>query len=173
MRWVRTALVMLAVVTAFVLGWVLNGHAEPKEKEGDAIKGWKKGTGWRWIWGKDDEVGSLNAMTPETIKAALQLAKTGKVYDLGVPYDRTSFKWPGHSPGEVMTFRSPEGVKRQGDFTFAHAVISSNAGAWSDGRSQRRGSRSMLAPTKRGRNASLARTRSMRSPRLRRNAAWR
>ncbi len=28
-----------------------------------AIKGWKKGTGWGWIWGKDDEVGALNAMT--------------------------------------------------------------------------------------------------------------
>ena len=27
------------------------------------IKGWQRGVGWAWIWGRDDEVGSLNAMT--------------------------------------------------------------------------------------------------------------
>jgi kynurenine formamidase len=90
-------------------------HAAEDKAEGKA-KGWQKGKGWGWIWGKDDEVGSLNAMTPATIKDATALIKIGKVYDLGVPYDRESFKWPGHSPGEVLTFRSPEGVKRQGDF---------------------------------------------------------
>ena len=24
----------------------------------DEIKGWKKGKGWGWVWGKDDEVGA-------------------------------------------------------------------------------------------------------------------
>jgi kynurenine formamidase len=80
------------------------------------VKGWVKGKGWGWIWGKDDEVGALNAITPDTVRAALKLATTGKVYDLGVPYSRHSYKWPGHSPGEVLTFRSPEGIRRQGDF---------------------------------------------------------
>ena len=60
--------------------------------------------------------GALNAMTPATIRAALTLAKEGKVYDLGVNYDAESFKWPGHSPGAVLTFRGPEGVMRQKDF---------------------------------------------------------
>ena len=83
--------------------------------EAGALRGWQKGKGWGWIWGKDDEVGSLNAMTGATRLAALSLVKEGKVYDLGVAYDRSSFKWPGHNPCEVMTFRSPEGVKRQGD----------------------------------------------------------
>jgi len=78
-------------------------------------RGWQRGKGWGWIWGKDDEVGALNAMTDASRLAALSLVKQGKVLDLGVPYDRSSFKWPGHSPGEVMTFRSPEGVKRQAD----------------------------------------------------------
>src|SRR5271157_2690381 len=27
-----------------------------------AVKGWQKGKGWGWIWGKEDEVGSLNAL---------------------------------------------------------------------------------------------------------------
>ena len=80
------------------------------------LKKWKQGTGWGWVWGADDEVGSLNEMTNASRLAALRLAATGEVFDLGVTYDRSSYKWPGHSPGEIMTFRSPEGVRRQGDF---------------------------------------------------------
>ena len=80
------------------------------------MKKWEKGKGWGWVWGPDDEIGALNEMTDASRAAALRLAKTGRSFDLGVSYDRSSFKWPGHSPGEIMTFRSPEGVKRQGDF---------------------------------------------------------
>src|SRR5262245_57535754 len=77
------------------------------------IKGWKKGTGWGWIWGKDDEVGALNAMTDQSRATALKLATQGKVYDLGITYSRRSFKWPGHSPGEIISFRSPSGEGAQ------------------------------------------------------------
>jgi hypothetical protein len=65
--------------------------------------------------GQEDEVGALNEMTDASRLAALRLARQGKAYDLGVTYDRTSFKWPGHSPGEIIAFRTPEGVKRQKD----------------------------------------------------------
>ena len=82
--------------------------AEPTKK-------WEKGKGWGWVWGKQDEVGALNEMTDATRLAALHSIKKGKVYDLGITYDRTSYKWPGHSPGEIISFRTPEGVKRQGD----------------------------------------------------------
>ncbi|MER3415595.1 MAG: hypothetical protein C4297_05210 [Gemmataceae bacterium] len=96
-----------------------------------AIKGWVRGKGWGWIWGADDEVGALNAMTSESIRAALQLVRQGKVYDLGVTYSRNSYKWPGHSPGEIMTFRSPEGVKRQGDFApVASPTINPDRMSW-------------------------------------------
>lgn len=117
MRLLRWTALLFALAIAFELGRTFTNPAISQEKKAaaPAIKGWVQGKGWGWIWGKDDEVGSLNAMTPETIKAALSLAKAGKVYDLGVPYDRNSFKWPGHSPGEIITFRSPEGVRRQGD----------------------------------------------------------
>jgi hypothetical protein len=77
------------------------------------LQKWQKGKGWGWVWGPQDEVGSLNEMTDASRLAALKLAKTGKVYDLGVLYDRTSYKWPGHSPGEIMAFRTPEGVKHR------------------------------------------------------------
>ena len=94
------------------------------------VKGWKKGQGWGWIWGQDDEVGSLNAMTPELILKAVSLVKLGKVYDLGITYDRTSFKWPGHSPAEIMTFRSPEGVKRQKDLAFTLPSVNKAGIGW-------------------------------------------
>jgi kynurenine formamidase len=76
------------------------------------------------VWGKDDEVGALNEMTDASRLAALRLATTGRVYDLGIAYDRTSFKWPGHSPGEIISFRTPEGVKRQMD---SPALVNDNA----------------------------------------------
>jgi kynurenine formamidase len=79
------------------------------------LQKWQKGKGWGWVWGKDDEVGALNEMTDASRLAALRLARQGRVYDLGIVYDRTSYKWPGHSPGEIISFRTPEGVKRQGD----------------------------------------------------------
>jgi kynurenine formamidase len=90
------------------IGFLANGQQSQMKK-------WQKGKGWGWVWGKDDEVGALNEMTDESRLAALRLTDRGKVYDLGVLYDRTSYKWPGHSPGEIISFRTPEGVKRQGD----------------------------------------------------------
>ena len=57
-------------------------------------------------------------MTNASRLAALQLITQGTVYDLGLPYDRYSYKWPGHSPGEIISFRTPEGVARQKDLPF-------------------------------------------------------
>ena len=76
-------------------------------------KKWRKGEGWGWVWGPDDEIGALNEMSPKSLLAAVALVKKGQVRDLGILYDRTSYKWAGHSPGEIMTFRSPEGISRQ------------------------------------------------------------
>src|SRR5688500_7623021 len=89
--------------------------AKSTAAESAPMKKWQKGQGWGWVWGKEDEVGALNEMTDASRLAALRLARQGKAYDLGVTYDRTSFKWPGHSPGEIIAFRTPEGVKRQKD----------------------------------------------------------
>lgn len=139
MRWTYAASAALAVVAFFLGRWSTQSPPpEPaaradgeKKKEAPPTPGWKKGKGYGWCWGKDDEVGSLNVMTPASIKAALGLVKEGKVYDLGVPYDRESFKWPGHSPAEIITFRGPEGVKRQGDFKVAVDKKANPAGtAW-------------------------------------------
>src|SRR5919112_514345 len=82
------------------------------------MKQWKKGKGWGWVWGPQDEVGNLNEMTDASRLAAMKLVTQGKAYDLGLPYDRNSYKWPGHSPGEVISFRSPAGVRSQKDLPF-------------------------------------------------------
>jgi kynurenine formamidase len=79
------------------------------------VGGWIKGKGWGWIWGKDDEVGALNGLSNTSRAAALALASRGEVFDLGMTYSRRSYKWPGHNPGEIITFRSPDGVHRMGD----------------------------------------------------------
>src|SRR5262245_59311667 len=62
------------------------------------IRGWVLGKGWGWIWGPDDEVGSLNGLTDASRLRALKLVKQGQVFDLGQTYSRRSFKWPGHNP---------------------------------------------------------------------------
>ena len=93
-------------------------------------KGWTPGKGYGWVWGSSDEVGALNTLGPEDVLKAMRLVQKGQVYDLGVTYDRTSYKWPGHSPGEIITFRSPEGVKRQKDNEAAAAPSNTSGTAW-------------------------------------------
>lgn len=39
-------------------------------------------TGAVWLWGKDDELGRLNLLTPERTAAASKLIKTGQVVNL-------------------------------------------------------------------------------------------
>ncbi|MBM3784200.1 MAG: cyclase family protein [Acidobacteria bacterium] len=114
--------------------------------DAQTLRGWTKGKGFGWVYGKQDEVGALNAIRdPERVLAALMAVKKGKVYDLGVLVDRTSYKWPGHSPTEVMSYRSPDGVRNQGDiapfrshpdrmaFHSAALFISDNVGTQVDG----------------------------------------
>lgn len=88
------------------------------EAQDAGMQKWTQGQGWGWVWGEDDEVGALNEMTDASRLAALQLVTQGKTYDLGLPYDRYSFIWPGHNPGEIISFRTPEGVGRQKDLPF-------------------------------------------------------
>jgi kynurenine formamidase len=76
-------------------------------------------------------VGSLNEMTDASRLAALRLVTTGKAYDLGLPYDRFSFKWVGHNAGEIISFRTPAGVRAQQDLPFTTASGGNTGGtAW-------------------------------------------
>lgn len=118
------------LVAILVGGGLLLPVAQGQKGEGGATKGWRKGVGWGWIWGNKDEVGALNAVTPQSTVEALQLARTGQVYDLGINYSRNSFKWPGHSPGEIMTFRSPAGEERDQGAEFLNSESNPSHTRW-------------------------------------------
>lgn len=45
-------------------------------------------------WGADDELGTLNLMTPERILAAVRLVKRGVLYNLAVPLDKDGPQYP-------------------------------------------------------------------------------
>ncbi len=115
----------IGCASVIALIWAGSAHVASGQKQG-----WRKGVGWGWIWGKQDEVGSLNAMSQDTVREALKLATNGRIYDLGVTYSRRSFKWPGHSPGEVIAYRTPEGVLRQKDHDFTLKNVNSSRQAW-------------------------------------------
>jgi kynurenine formamidase len=38
-------------------------------------------------WGEDDEVGTVNTITPERIVRAASLVRQGRIFDLGIPFD--------------------------------------------------------------------------------------
>jgi kynurenine formamidase len=45
------------------------------------------GTNWG-RWGEEDERGAINLLTPETVLAATQACRTGRIYTLGLPIQR-------------------------------------------------------------------------------------
>jgi kynurenine formamidase len=45
-------------------------------------------------WGPDDQQGALNLITPDLIKQAAALVKTGKVYSLAMPLEAEGPQWP-------------------------------------------------------------------------------
>jgi kynurenine formamidase len=100
------------------LGLAVCATAASAVAQDAGMQKWTQGKGWGWVWGPEDEVGALNEMTDASRLAALRLATQGKAYDMGLPYARDSYRWPGHNPGEIISFRTPEGVARQRDLPF-------------------------------------------------------
>src|SRR5260370_12700731 len=57
-------------------------------------------------WGDDDEIGTLNFITPEKLVRSAQLIRTGKIIDCGIPFDKNGPFPPGgwrNNPVHVMT----------------------------------------------------------------------
>lgn len=106
------------LLAAAGLGLAVCATATSAAAQDAGMKKWTQGKGWGWVWGPEDEVGALNEMTDASRLAALRLATQGKAYDMGLPYARDSYRWPGHNPGEIISFRTPEGVARQRDLPF-------------------------------------------------------
>lgn len=74
-------------------------------------------------WGSEDERGSLNLITPELIKQAASLVKTGKVYSLAMPLEAVGPQWPErHKTWKVTTFRNdPAGSGSADDVVTMHS----------------------------------------------------
>ena len=56
--------------------------ADPIREAGARYRNWGK-------WGADDEIGTLNYLTPELIVRAARLVKRGTVFSLAIPFDST------------------------------------------------------------------------------------
>src|SRR6202050_2388049 len=72
----------------------------PHHELGKELSNWGR-------WGEDDEIGTLNFVTPAKRIAAAQLVKTGKTFDLGMAFDKDGPFPPGGfriNPVHVMTF---------------------------------------------------------------------
>ncbi len=122
-RWSTTRFLALGFFCLALPLAIIGGPAADERRR------WERGRGWGWIWGPDDEVGALNALGPQQVVAALRLAQKGRVHDLGLTYDRTSFRAGVHNPGEIISFRSPEGLKRGKDLVF-HRGSGAISEAW-------------------------------------------
>lgn len=55
---------------------------------------------------------------PATILKLLELPKTGKIYDLEGVRDADMALWDGHPAFQVLSYRTPQGVKNQGSKPF-------------------------------------------------------
>src|SRR5437879_12076321 len=81
-------------------------------------------------WGKDDELGTLNYITPEAIVKAAGLVKRGKVFSLAIPFDKDGpqINQPRRfNPIHRMILTGPDfttgAFKRPGNVGFADAMV--------------------------------------------------
>lgn len=59
-------------------------------------------------WGAEDQRGALNILTPEMVKNAAKVVKSGKVYSLSMPLEAEGPQWPTrHKTWRVTTFNNP------------------------------------------------------------------
>ena len=61
---------------------------------------------WWGRWGKEDQRGALNLITPERVVAAARLVRTGEVIELGTEVGRHGPIMPGRNPTWHVTTTS-------------------------------------------------------------------
>jgi hypothetical protein len=60
----------------------------PHHELGKELSNWGR-------WGNDDQIGTLNFITPEKLVASAKLVRTGKTIDCGIPFDKNGPFPPG------------------------------------------------------------------------------
>ena len=77
-------------------------------------------------WGADDERGTTNLITPERLVAAARLVRTGKVFDLGIPFDELGPQTGGgirQNPLHFMTATGDAQDHMPGGFRYADDYV--------------------------------------------------
>ena len=76
-------------------------------------------------WGKDDQIGTLNHVTPERLKAAAQLVKKGITFDVGIPFDAAGPQLGAHGRNNPLHVMTEIGVDQDfpGPFRYADDYI--------------------------------------------------
>ena len=80
----------------------------------------------------EEELGAGALITPERLLAALQVPRSGEMFDLdpgrfnGMPRD------PLSPPFQVVTYRTPRGVQAEGDIDFLRPDVNPTRTAWID-----------------------------------------
>ncbi|MGH9094381.1 MAG: cyclase family protein [Acidimicrobiales bacterium] len=84
---------------------------------GERLRNWGR-------WGDDDERGTTNLITPERLVAAGRMIRTGKVFDLGIPFDESGPQ-PGGGRINPMHLMSETGDEQMfpGGFKYADDYI--------------------------------------------------
>jgi kynurenine formamidase len=77
------------LVTALALALASSASATPTDLP-DGVKPW-----WPSRYGRDDQIGTLNEITPKVMLQAMKAVKTGTVVDLGRVLDENTPKFPG------------------------------------------------------------------------------
>jgi kynurenine formamidase len=82
--------------------------------------------------GRTSEQGPISGVGADDVLAALQLAQTGRLYDLEVERFRGMPLHPAHPQMEILTFRSPSGIQNQRDQAWLNENNSENMAFISD-----------------------------------------
>jgi kynurenine formamidase len=91
----------------------------PHHELGKQLSNWGR-------WGDDDEMGTLNFVTPEKRISAAKLVRTGKIIDVGIPFDKNG-PWPAAgfriNPVHVMTHMPSDSGAKDGMIAADDMVI--------------------------------------------------
>lgn len=83
-------------------------------------------------WGKNDEVGVLNEVTPALIGKAFSYIHKNKVYDLEAPRFKGMGVWHGHSGWDLLPYASPHGRQNMAKSDYDPAFNWNGQGGWLD-----------------------------------------
>lgn len=113
-RWAGAALLGLSAAASCGAGE--NVVATPSDSRKDT-SGLPEGVTpwWPSRYGADDQIGTLNEITPAVVRSAAQLVKRGNVIDLGRVLDENTPKFPGRYWHQTVDVSAYSSNARRGD----------------------------------------------------------